>query len=88
MSLTPTTKQGGVKLKEGVTISRSSTVLATGSIKRIELNRLEAILETYSRATYTRKEFAGRLDIYVNGKKFCFGNKDQRGEWHKLGAIE
>ena len=86
MSLTLTT--GGIKLKEGVPISENSTVLATGPTNYIELNRLEAILETYSRATYTRKEFAGRLDIYVNGKKFCFGNKDQRGEWHKLGAIE
>ena len=80
--------KGGVILKEMRPIPGRLTVLATGPTNYIELNRLEAILETYSRATYTRKEFAGRLDIFVNGKKFCFGNKDQRGEWHKLGSID
>ena len=44
MSLTLTT--GGIKLKEGVPISENSTVLATGPTNYIELNRLEAILET------------------------------------------
>ena len=63
MPLTPIT--GRVKPKEGMPIPGSPAVLATMPTNDVDLNRLNARVETSRHAKYARKKVAWRLDIYT-----------------------